>query len=339
MREVPTSPLDDALAEHAETFSIGLVGLASPVQGVRKDRVEEAIDMLRTHGFSVAVGKTAFGERGYKTASADERADDLQDMFANPDVDLIMNLTGGYSSNDLLERIDYDMIAKNPKWFVGYSDITALCLAFHARARLHTVSGAMFVDYAFDRACFHRLFDDLRAGTSSFEQAGALWECPWEERADATRMPGPITRLPNKCEAAEGLAIAGNLSTFNLLLGTPYMPCMFDGVYFLEYDKEEAHALPAIERMLQQLRLSGMFARTRGLVFGSLEAAVQKEENDTDNLLRILQEKTDGYKFPVLTNATFGHNNPSWTIINGQKVGIRGTSIVGIESVATSLIS
>lgn len=326
--------IDADLGTYADSFCIGAVGLASPVEGFRREAVEQTIRLLREKGFSVKVGETVFANAGYKTASAKERIGDLESMFRDPDVNLIMNLTGGYNSNDLLEDLDYDMIQKNPKWFAGYSDITALNLALYTKARLNTVNGPMLVDSAFDPQSLQRLFSSLQKGATEFSQPETQWSSCFAEKEKTEAKLGPIQRLPNKKESAEGKIIAGNLSTFNLLLGTPYMPREKDTVFFLEYDKEEAKGLPAIERMLRQLRVAGMFDTASALVFGAVEEVVQKEEDANDNLLRILSDVTEGYDFPVLCNAGFGHKYPSWPLINGQKIGIQGTSITVLEPVS-----
>ena len=328
---------DDDLRTYADRFRIGAVGLAAPVEGFRREAVEQTIHLLQEKGFSVKVGDTVFGNAGYKTAPAKERIRDLENMFRDPDVNLIINLTGGYNSNDLLQDLDYDMIQKNPKWFVGYSDITAVNLALYTRARLHTVNGQMLVDTAFDPQSLHRLFSSLAKGTSEFSQPEKLWTSRFEEKEKTEATLGPVQRLPNKKESAAGKIIAGNLSTFNLLLGTPYMPQEKDAVFFLEYDKEEAHGLPAIERMLRQIQLARMFDEARALVFGALEGAVQKEEDGHDHLLRILSDVTEGCDFPVVFNAGFGHSYPSWPLINGQKVSIQGTSITALEPVSSPM--
>jgi muramoyltetrapeptide carboxypeptidase len=324
------------LSSYASDLSIGAVGLSMPVEGDRKQSIEQAIDFLRTQGFRVKIGNTLYSKSGYKTASAKDRAADLQEMFQDPSVNAILNLTGGFSSNEIIEHLDFNAIQSSPKWFVGYSDITAMNLALYTRARLHTVQGQMLIDHKFDRHCFHRLFPALAKGMPSFHQPEAAWDDEWEVHEEKSRKLGAIRAIPGKRTDAEGHAIAGNVSTFNLMMGTPYMPQEKNAVYFLEYDKEEKHPLPAIERYLWQLRLGNMFKDARGLVFGALEGSVLEEPRAEEELERILCEVTEGHDFPVLWNAGFGHSYPSWPIIYGQQVRIAGNAVSASKPVLSA---
>lgn len=97
---------------------------------------------------------------------------------------------------------------------------------------------------------------------------------------------------------------------------------------FLEYDREEQRALPSIERFLWQLRLAGVFEQLEALIFGRLQESVRQEETSYDSIQRILTDVTEGYSFPVLYNAQFGHIYPSWVLVNGRSCVIEGTSII-----------
>ena len=130
----------------------------------------------------------------------------------------------------------------------------------------------------------------------------------------------PMRRLPNKVSSSVGPALAANLSTLCLMLGTPFLPSFSERVLFLEYDREEQTALPSLERFLWQLRQSGALRNLSGLVFGALQPSVAGEETATDTIERILGEVTAGYTYPVIYNAQFGHIYPSWVIVNGREV-------------------
>jgi muramoyltetrapeptide carboxypeptidase len=286
-------------------YTIGIIGLSQTLKNdsESENSVTNFIQNLKSQGHELIVGKTVFSKFGYKTASIEDRLSDLHQMFLDPKIEIILNNTGGYSSNELLEFIDYDLIKKNPKIFVGYSDITAINLALYTKTGLQTINGPMVVDFDWYKNCYKDLFDYFEGKKSELQS-------------------DQIKYLANKKLEAKGEIIAGNLSTFNLLLGTKYLPDFKNKVLFLEYDKEESKALPSLERMLWQIRQNGIFDKINGLVFGLLEPEVQKEETEFQNIKSILESVTQNYTFPVLYNAQFGHIYPSWVLQNGRKVEI-----------------
>jgi muramoyltetrapeptide carboxypeptidase len=138
---------------------------------------------------------------------------------------------------------------------------------------------------------------------------------------------GSIQLLPTKHTYASGPALAANLSTLCLMLGTRFLPSCAGRILFLEYDKEEQRALPSLERFMCQLRLSGTLDKLAGLVFGALQPIVKSEESEEDSIARILSDCTRGTEYPVLYNTQFGHMYPGWYIVNGWSTSISDTDI------------
>ena len=120
------------------------IGLIGPSGAVRTEgAVDRAIQYMKDMGFSVKVGESAHAKYGYLSGTDEVRARDLNAMFADPEVDAIVCTRGGYGTMRMLDLLDYDMIRKNPKVFVGFSDITALHIAFQERCGLVTFHGPM----------------------------------------------------------------------------------------------------------------------------------------------------------------------------------------------------
>ena len=189
-------------------------------------------------------------------------------------------------------------------------------MAFQRHTICRTVCGPMLVDYVDYPECFEQLFLALDGGPRSLTNELESWES-----LEKGRFPmAPMRRLPNKVSSSVGPALAANLSTLCLMLGTPFLPSFSERVLFLEYDREEQKALPSLERFLWQLRQSGALRNLSGLVFGALQPSVAGEETATDTIERILGEVTAGYTYPVIYNAQFGHIYPSWVIVNGKEV-------------------
>lgn len=306
-----------------KSYTIGVIAPSLPSEGKRKDKIQAAIAYLEKSGHTVLVGASTYSITGYKSASAQERAAELLTLLTNPSVDIIVATTGGYNSNEILEFLDLSKLGPTQKTFVGYSDCTALSMAFQCYNVCFSVCGPMLVDYVDYPECFERLFSALERRPRPLSNESRSWESIDKGRF---AMP-PMRRLPNKASSSVGTALAANLSTLCLMLGTPYLPSFSERTLFLEYDREEQTALPSIERFLWQLRQSGALRNLSGLVFGALQPSVAAEETDTDTIERILGEVTAGYTYPVIFNAQFGHIYPSWVIINGQETRILNDSL------------
>lgn len=303
--------------------TIGIVALSLPTVGKRAERIHNAISYLEKQGFHLKIGNSVFERQAYRSSDITTRTEDVMRFFRDPDVDCILSTTGGFNSNEILEFLDYPIIQKNPKWFVGYSDCTAPNLALYTKTGMQTVNGPMLVDFQDDPTAFSRLFTTLNTQVMDFTLPSVL--CEWG--AKHKRQCPILQCLPGKISRADGSLIAGNLSTFVLMLGTPYFPDCADTILFLEYDPCETDGLPSLQRMLWQLRQNGIFKKIKGLVIGTLPFTTQQEEKKAWRLSDVLAEATTGYSFPVIFDAPFGHLYPSWILINGAKVRIEGIKI------------
>ncbi|HZG81668.1 MAG TPA: LD-carboxypeptidase, partial [Brevibacillus sp.] len=187
--------------------TIGIVATSSPVD---QELLPKAIAEVEALGYKVKVGETckqSYG--GYLAGTPGQRADGLNAMFADDEVDGILCLRGGYGAPQILPLLDYDCIAQNPKLFVGYSDITALHTVFGQNANLATLHGPMA---ASDLA--HGLDDWSKSylirAMSEPEPLGKLINPPGEE----------IVCMVEGC--ASGPVVGGNLTLVAALMGTPY---------------------------------------------------------------------------------------------------------------------
>lgn len=309
------------------TYTIGVLAPSLPSEGKREGKVRAAVQYLESLGNTVLVSEGTYAVNGYKSGGARQRATELLSFLRDPRVDMIIATTGGYNSNEILEFLELTTLTQTEKVFVGYSDCTALSMALERYKVCRTVCGPMLVDYVDFPECFERLFAALERSAQELTNERESWES-----VEAGRFPMPrMERLGNKAATSEGRALAANISTLCLMMGTPYLPSFSGRVLFLEYDREEQRALPSLERFMWQLRQGGMLRELSGLVFGALQPSVAAEETETDSLKRILTEVTEGYEFPVIYNAQFGHIYPSWVIVNGASVTVRGTTLAIVE--------
>lgn len=263
-------------------------------------------------GFTVSYGAHVDERDRYDSSSVESRLADLHAAFADPAVDGVLTVIGGFSSNELLPLIDYDLIAENPKVLCGYSDITALQNALLARSGLVTYSGPHWSTFG-----MRNLFDD----TLTWFAAAVMDSTPIELRAsewftddlwfldqdDRTRYPtGGWWEL--RPGTAEGRIVGGNLCTMNLLQGTGFMPSLDGALLFVE-DDERTNAVEFRRDLFSLLQLPDAAGIT-GVVIGRFQRASNITEEDLADLvatLPVLRGK------PVLANADFGHTNPQIT--------------------------
>ena len=231
--------------------TIGLIGPSGTVR--EAGAVDQAIAYMRELGFQVKVGESAHAKYGYLSGTDEVRARDINAMFADPEVDAIVCTRGGYGTMRLLDLLDYDVIRANPKIFVGFSDITALHIAFQKKCGLVTFHGPMATRWMHefpDGFTKKALFDALM----NAEPLGALVNHP-EYHARVTVNPG----------SAEGMLVGGNLSLIAGTIGTPYELDTKGKILFIEEIGERTYC---VDRMLTQLRLAGKFDDCVGVIFG-----------------------------------------------------------------------
>ncbi|AOH55328.1 peptidase S66 [Peribacillus muralis] len=288
------------------------------VKGEQRRLAEERLTEL---GFKVTYGKTALFHDDFFSNSIEDRIEDLHDAFRDPSVKGIFTGIGGYNANQLLRYIDYDLIEKNPKVLMGYSDITAILLAIHKKTGLTTYSGPHFSTFGMKAGLAYTMehfkkaiidsdgFDLIPSETWSDDS----WHLEQDER---TFHPNEGYMVIQEGDAA-GTVIGGNLCTLNLLQGTEFMPSLEDRILFLE-DDEESHPF-SFDRDLQSLLHQPDAGGIKGIVIGRF----QKESGMTDYALQeIIAAKKELKGIPVIANANFGHVHPFVTVPNGSKASM-----------------
>jgi muramoyltetrapeptide carboxypeptidase len=250
-------------------------------------------------------------ERGYLAGTDEERVEDIHNMFLNDDVKLIICLRGGYGASRLLDKIDYGIIKNNPKIFCGYSDITVLQNAFFHKTGLITFAGPMAgVDF----------YKDISEFT-----AENFWKSVTSSEPITVNYPGKERLSSYRSGIAEGRLIGGNLSLFSSLIGTEYLPEPEGKILFLEEVGEVPYR---IDRMLNQLRLSGYLGKINGMILASFTDCIETDPHRKSLKLKDVMEDylIKNFHAPVLYNLKHGHINDNLTIPIGVNVKINGTN-------------
>ena len=281
------------------------VGLVSPSTYVADPN--QLINMQLTaqmFGWKTKVGKQVGRREAKLGENIPGRITDLHEMFADPEVKGIICVRGGYGTPQLLDGLDYDLIRRNPKVLLGYSDITGLHLAIHQKTGMVTFHGptglSPFTD--FSQNWFKRAIDTKPMGVLSN---------PTEP--NPFRPAHPLRTI--KSGKAKGQLIGGNLTLVSCLMGTPYEPDVRGKILFLEDVGEEPYR---IDRMLQQLALAGKFDQCAGVVIGECVdcGPRQFEPSITFNytLGEVLDRVFSRVKVPVFHGLLLGHTADQITL-------------------------
>lgn len=282
------------------------VGLITPATYVSDpDQLQSAERTLRYFGLVPKFGRNVRKRTGYLGGSIAERISDLHEMFADPEIKAVFCIRGGYGSGQLLDKVDYDLIRRNPKIFLGYSDITALHLAIFKRTGLVTFHGPVvlsryteYTQQAFRRAVF------------TAKPMGALTN----PREVNELRPQHSLRTIRSGEAS-GRLVGGNLSLIAMTMGTPFEIDTENRILFLEDVGEEPYR---IDRMLTNLRLAGKLHRAAGIVFGECTECTPRDFRpgfqSTFSLGEVLDNVLGDLPIPILSGLTIGHTTDQLTL-------------------------
>lgn len=275
-------------------------------------------------GLKVSFGRHVEESDEFKSSSVESRLLDLHEAFADKNVKAVLTVIGGFNSNQLLKYINYELIKSNPKILCGYSDITALQNAIFARTGLVTYSGPHFSTFAmqqrFDFTLNHFVQCLFKNGPFEIKPSEFWSDDAWyADQNNRNFMPNPGYACLNE-GAATGTIIGGNLCTFNLLQGTPFMPSLRGSVLFLEDDETMASFTDVeVDRNLQSIIHLPDFDGVQGLVIGRFQ---KKSEMTESKLRKIIGSKRELSKIPVIYGADFGHTDPYITFPVGGKARI-----------------
>ena len=272
-----------------------------------------ATERLEALGLKVTFGKYVMeADEDYLIASAQHRAEDLNEAFKDKNVKAILTVIGGFNSNQILDLIDYEAIKENPKIFCGFSDITALSNSIYAKTGLVTYSGphyssfGMLKGFEYELEYFKKMFfsDEEFEVVSSKEWSDDLWFIDQENREF---IPNDGMFVINEGKA-EGEIVGGNLCTLNLLQGTKYMPNIENKILFLEDDSMAGKIfLMEFDRNLQSLIHTPEFKTVKALVLGRAEkdCIMTKEK-----WIKMIKNKPELQNIPVIAGVDFGHTTP-----------------------------
>jgi muramoyltetrapeptide carboxypeptidase len=256
--------------------TIALVAPASPFD---TDLYEKGVQIIREAGYEVFSGENIFRKEKYLAGTDMERVRDLTQAVLDPDIKAIICIRGGYGSGRLLPRLPFSDFSRNPKIFIGHSDITFLHLGLVSKAGWTTFHGPNLVGMSQTQQKAESVLKVL-SGEASYE---------WVFGLDQVIRPG----------VSNGRVIGGNLSCLAHLVGTPYMPDMSGALLLIE---DRGEALYRIDRMMNHLKLSGMLAGLGAILIGEFTDCAAN-----DDICMMIMDLVHEYDFPVVHSLPFGH--------------------------------
>ena len=274
----------------------GVIGLIAPAGPAEFD-LTRATQWMQARGYELQVFPGVWEKDGYLAGSDAVRLADLHNAFADKSVDAIFCLRGGYGCPRLLDGIDFELVRRNPKPFVGYSDITALHLAINRYAGFVTFHGPL-------------LNADLLGNKQPPTESSLLrmlsgQQTPLLEHPTAFAL---TTLVPG---TARGRLLGGNLSMICATLGTAFEIDAQGIILFIEDVNEPLYR---VDRLLTHLRLAGKLNSLRGVLVGDFDGVA------TQALFGLLKQTLEPLGIPVLAGWRSGHCDPNLTLPMGALV-------------------
>jgi muramoyltetrapeptide carboxypeptidase len=292
------------------------VGLINPAGVVWEPvNIEIVAESLAALGFKTKRGPNLLARRGYFAGTDEQRASDLNQMFADPEVRAIHCVRGGWGCARLLPLLDWKTISRNPKILLGYSDITALLLSLHAKTGLVAFHGPVGSSQwnPFSVGYLKRVLHEGEAVT--FENLREIGE------DDLTVVENRVQTL--RPGTARGRLLGGNLTVLTSLVGSGYLPDWDGCILFLE-DVEEAPY--RIDRMLTQLRLAGILQKARAVIWGNCTDCRPGEGFGSLTVTEVLNDHISPLGVPAWSGAMIGHIDRQFTLPVGLEVEVDATA-------------
>ena len=286
--------------------TIGIIAPSSRIDEDDLETINTSVLLMESTGLKVKFAKNAFKKTLGYSATPREKAEDINEMFADKEVKLIFSVSGGFNSNSVFDYLDYDLIKNNPKPLCGFSDSTSIENIIYEKTGVITFNGPTFksltswaTPYGYEEVVKRFMDGDMKLGQDDDEY---------------------ITIKEGK---AEGILVGGNLSLVSEMSAGKYSIEFTDKILFIEEFCLESPP-EAVSNYLYNLKQNGVFDKIKGIWVGNYEGSVPLERV----LLDVLEDECD---FPIIKSNNFGHTEKKTVIPVGGKVRIDTDKDIKIE--------
>lgn len=292
------------------------VAIVAP-SGILKNRereVQQATDLLKSWGLNVVVGRYVFNKANHFAGTDDERCEDLQMVMDDPKISAIWCARGGYGTVRILDKLDYTKFKKNPKWLIGYSDITALHNQFHNEG-FQSIHALMCVSLTKDLSEIKETIETFKStifGNSvNYTLEGSSY---------------------NRTGETSGQLVGGNLTILHTMLGSKESIDTKGKILFIEEIGEYKYH---IDRMLQSMKRAGYFDNCKGVIVGDMSRLRKNTTLWGTSIQQLILDALADYNFPISFNMPAGHEKDNRALILGKtielKVTKKETSLVFVD--------
>ncbi|WP_452232942.1 S66 peptidase family protein [Lacinutrix sp. MEBiC02595] len=279
------------------------VAIVAP-SGILKNRigeVEQAKALLKSWGLHVVVGKHVFSKDNHFAGTDAERCEDFQKALDDPTISAIWSARGGYGTVRILDKLDYTTFKENPKWIIGYSDITALHNQVHNEG-FQSLHALMCVSLTKD-------LGDIKESVATFKDALFGKPIAYTLKGSSYNKTGTVTAP----------VVGGNLTILHTMLGSNTSIDTTDKILFIEEIGEYKYH---IDRMLQSLKRAGYFENCKGVMVGDMSKMRKNTTPWGTSVEQLILDVLAEYDFPVVFNVPAGHEKDNRALILGRNATI-----------------
>jgi muramoyltetrapeptide carboxypeptidase len=274
------------------------IGIVSPSGKIKREFILNASSVLKTWGYKVVIGDSAFKEHNYYAGTDEERAKDLQKMLDDDKIKAILCSRGGYGCIRIMKKLNFKRFKKNPKWIIGFSDISILHSHINSNLKISSIHGKMAINFPSNENI------DLSTNLINNILKGQNYS-----------YHSPDNSL-NKFGTAKAKLVGGNLSVINCILSTKYDIDTDDKILLLEEVGENLHH---IDRMMNHFEMTGKFKKIKAAIIGSFSETKDKAPGFGKNAYEIISEYLNKLNIPIAYNFDNGHISTNYPVILGAE--------------------
>ena len=262
------------------------------------NKITKAINIFKSWGLNVVLGNHIYDKNGHFAGTDKNREKDFQKALDNKNIKAIWCARGGYGAVRIIDKLNFDNYLKNPKWIIGFSDITVIHnkLNFLNSESIHAMMITGFEDIDQNNDSLSKLKNVLFGDSLSYSIA---------------------SNKNNKTGKSEGIIVGGNLTLIQSTIGSKTELKMKDKILFIEEIGEYAYH---IDRMLYSLKRAGYFENCKGLIVGQISDVKKNTTDFGRSINELILDVLDEYNFPILFDFPAGHEKTNFPIILGRKV-------------------